>query len=98
MKKVILSVILALTFISAQAQWTLEGFKFRDNWSITSRGGVLTPMTKVTDFDYLRYGFGLNIQKMIIPAFGIGFEGDASLKTSEWFITGPQNYIDHQYV
>ncbi|MDE5573589.1 MAG: OmpA family protein [Muribaculaceae bacterium] len=98
MKKVILSVILALTFISAQAQWTLEGFKFRDNWSITARGGAFTPMTKITDFDYIRYGFGLNIQKMIVPAFGIGFEGDASIKTSEWFITGPQNYIDHQYV
>ena len=100
MKKVILPAILALTFISAQAQWTLEGFKFRDNWSIGARGGVVTPLKQVTDFDYLRGSFSLNIQKMIVPSFGIGFEGLGTINTSEWVYPGPhpQNYIDHQYV
>ncbi|RXE70543.1 OmpA family protein, partial [Muribaculaceae bacterium Isolate-013 (NCI)] len=42
MKKIILIAALALGAISAQAQVTVQGSKFSDNWSLGLKGGAVT--------------------------------------------------------
>lgn len=98
MKKVILSAALALTVVAAQAQVTVEGSKFSDNWSLGLKGGVVSPMTHHSFFYNSRGAFGINLQKQLIPAFGIGFEGEFSVNTSSWYKNWLNNAIDHQYV
>lgn len=100
MKKVILSAALAMSFVAAQAQQVavVDGTKFADNWSIGLKGGVVTPMTHHRIINNSRGAFGINLQKQIIPAFGIGFEGEFSVNTSSWYGNWLNNAIDHQYV
>lgn len=43
MKKIILLAAVALGAMSAQAQVTVQGSKFSDNWSIGLKGGAVSP-------------------------------------------------------
>ncbi len=99
MKKVILTAALAMSVMASQAQVTVEGSKFTDNWSLGVKGGMVTPMTHHAFFGDARGAFGLNLQKQLTPTFGLGVEGEWSVNTSSWF-SGPKswNAIDHQYV
>ena len=43
MKKIILAAALMCDCVDAQAQVTVEGSKFSDNWSLTLKGGGVAP-------------------------------------------------------
>ena len=43
MKKIILFAALAIGIGVANAQVTVEGSKFSDNWSLTLKGGAVSP-------------------------------------------------------
>lgn len=103
MKKVLLIAALALGAVASQAQVTVEGSKFSDNWSIGLKGGMVTPMTHHAFFPNARGVFGFNLQKQIIPSIGVGIEGEWSVNTSSWYANAgvgkkSANALDHQYV
>lgn len=98
MKKIILFAALAAGVMSAQAQVTVEGSKFSDNWSFTLKGGAVTPMHGHSYWQNARGIFGAELRKQITPTFGLGVEGEWSVNTSSWFPVKSSNAIDHQYV
>lgn len=103
MKKLLLIGALAISAVASQAQVTVEGSKFSDNWSFGLKGGMVTPLTNHSFFPNARGVFGFNLQKQIIPSFGIGIEGEWSVNTSSWYANAgvgqiSKNALDHQYV
>lgn len=101
MKKAILLAALALGVCSAQAQTTVEGSKFSDNWSLTLKGGGVFAFKTVGGEDFLKTGRGIvgaEIRKQITPVFGLGVEGEWSVNTSSWTGVKSGNVFDHQYV
>lgn len=98
MKKIILIAALALGVISAQAQVTVEGSKFSDNWSIGLKGGAVTPAKGGSFWQNCRGIFGLELKKQITPVFGLGVEGEWSVNTSSWNGFKSSTALDHQYV
>lgn len=103
MKKIILTGALALSVLASQAQVTVQGSKFSDNWSFGLKGGMVTPMTHHSFFGNARGAFGFNLQKQIIPSIGLGIEGEWSVNTSSWYKNAGVgfrscNALDHQYV
>lgn len=103
MKKTILAGALALSVMASQAQVTVEGSKFSDNWSFGLKGGMVTPLTHHAFFPNARGVFGFNLQKQIIPSVGLGIEGEWSVNTSSWYANAgkgfvSKNALDHQYV
>jgi outer membrane protein OmpA-like peptidoglycan-associated protein len=72
-----------------------------DNYSITLKGGVASPIdpTEGNIIDNLRGTAGLEIRKQIVPAFGFGVEGEAGFNTSSWNkATHLKNIVDHSYI
>ena len=51
MKKILLLAALFLGFGAANAQVTVEGSKFSDNWSLTLKGGVVSPFSAEKSVD-----------------------------------------------
>lgn len=101
MKKAILLAALALGVCSAQAQTTVAGSKFSDNWSFTLKGGGVFATKTVGGESFLKTGRGIvgaEIRKQITPVFGIGVEGEWSVNTSSWTGLKSGNVFDHQYV
>ncbi|MDE7136274.1 MAG: OmpA family protein, partial [Muribaculaceae bacterium] len=73
MKKIILMAALAVGAMAANAQTTVEGSKFSDNWSITLKGGAVSPVKPAGGFfEQARGIFGLELRKQITPVFGLG--------------------------
>jgi len=98
MKKLFMAAaLLAVTFVS-QAQTTVEGAKFFDNWSFGLNGGVVSPMRNYKFWDNSRGVIGINIQKDLTPVFGFGIEGEASINTSSWYDNRSGNFFDHSYI
>jgi outer membrane protein OmpA-like peptidoglycan-associated protein len=80
---------------------TIASSKPFDNYSITLKGGVASPIcpTEGNIIDNLRGTAGLEIRKQIVPAFGFGVEGEAGFNTSSWNkATHLKNIVDHSYV
>lgn len=98
MKKLILIAALALGAISAQAQATVEGSKFFDNWSLGLKGGAVSPAKGHGFWHNSRGIFGLELKKQITPVFGIGIEGEWTVNTSSWTGFKSATALDHQYV
>lgn len=98
MKKIILIAALALGAVSAQAQVSLQGSKFSDNWSIGLKGGAVTPTKGHSFWQNCRGIFGLELRKQITPVFGLGVEGEATINTSSWTGEKSKTAIDHSYV
>lgn len=99
MKKILLMAAVAVGVMSASAQTTVEGSKFTDNWSITLKGGAVSPLRPDGGFfENARGIFGLELRKQITPVFGLGVEGEATVNTSSWYGYKSDNVIDHQYV
>lgn len=99
MKKIILMAALAVGAMAANAQTTVEGSKFSDNWSITLKGGAVSPVKPAGGFfEQARGIFGLELRKQITPVFGLGVEGEATINTSSWYGLKSNTVIDHQYV
>ncbi|MBD5209984.1 MAG: OmpA family protein [Bacteroidales bacterium] len=98
MKKIILIAALALGAMSAQAQVTVQGSKFSDNWSLGLKGGAVTPAKGHSFWQNCRGIFGLELKKQITPVFGLGVEGEATINTSSWTGVKSVTTIDHSYV
>lgn len=98
MKKLILMAALALGVVSANAQVTVEGSKFSDNWSFGLKGGMVSPMKHHAFFGNARGIVGAELRKQITPTFGLGVEGEWSVNTSSWMDFKSCNVFDHQYV
>lgn len=98
MKKVILLAAVAFGVMSAQAQQAVEVPKLTDNLSVTVKGGLIAPMSGGYDFiDDMRGIFGAEFRKQVTPVYGIGVEGDFSLKTGSLAKYSGTN-INHLYV
>lgn len=104
MKKIILTLALLVSVVFAQAQVTVEGSKFTDNWSITLKGGAVMPMHHYGFWKNARGIAGMEIRKQITTVFGIGAEGEVTFNTSSWdddrayFGMKNSNIVDHQLV
>ena len=105
MKKILLTLALIMGFVATQAQVTLEGSKFTDNWSLTLKGGAVSPLQHYAFWPSARGMFGAELRKQITPVLGLGVEGEWSINTSSWakapaFIGMPHSntIIDHQLV
>ncbi len=103
MKKVIIAAIAAVAFggaANAERQ-SLAPLAPCDNWSLTLKGGVSSPLNpNVGNIgDNFRGGFGVEARKQIAPAFGLGVEGDFWFNTSKWN-NAPSNRLvfDRSYV
>jgi outer membrane protein OmpA-like peptidoglycan-associated protein len=100
MKKVILLAAVALGAVASQAQTTVAGSKFTDNWSVTLKGGAIVTTQHVTNtfWGETRGVVGLELRKQITPVFGLGVEGEWTVNTSSWTGLKSANVFDHQYV
>ncbi len=98
MKKIILFAAFAMGAVASQAQTTVAGSKFFDNWSFTLKGGMVSPMENVGFFKAARGIAGAELRKQITPIFGLGVEGEWSVNTSSWTGLKSANTFDHQYV
>ena len=98
MKKVILLAALAMGAVASQAQTTVAGSKFTDNWSFTLKGGMVSPMENFGFFKAARGIAGAELRKQITPVFGLGVEGEWTVNTSSWGGLKSANVFDHQYV
>lgn len=98
MKKIILLAALAMGAVASQAQTTVAGSKFFDNWSFTLKGGMVSPMENFGFFKAARGIAGAELRKQITPIFGLGVEGEWSVNTSSWTGLKSANVFDHQYV
>lgn len=84
MKKITLVAALAMSMVAANAQTTVEGSKFFDNWSLGLKGGAITPLHGHSFFQNMRGVAGLELRKQITPVFGLGVEGEWMINTSTW--------------
>ncbi len=99
MKKIILIAAVALGAMAAQAQVTVQGSKFTDNWSFGLKGGAVSPWHGGNGFfENARGIFGAELRKQVTPVFGLGVEGEWTVNTSSWGGYKSNNAIDHQYV
>ena len=105
MKKFLLAMALMMSLSAAQAQVTVAGSKFTDNWSFTLKGGAVSPLQHYAFWPSARPMFGAELRKQVTTVFGLGVEGEWSFNTSSWaeapaFIGQPHSatIIDHQLV
>lgn len=88
MKKVIIAAIAAVACAGAAnaERQSLAPLAPCDNWSVTIKGGVASPLDPSAGsiIDNIRGGFGVEARKQIAPAFGLGIEGDFGFNTSTW--------------
>ena len=85
MKKLILIAALALGVTAAQAQVTVQGSKFTDNWSLGVKGGMTTPLKNHAFIGCARGLAGFELKKQITPTFGLGADVEFTFNTSSWF-------------
>ncbi|MCM1309862.1 MAG: OmpA family protein [Bacteroides sp.] len=103
MKKFILAAIatFALTGVANAENRELAPLAPCDNWSITLKGGIATPLNRMEGSfkDNIRGVAGLEVRKQIAPAFGIGVEGDFGFNTSTWNMRpSMHNVLDDMYI
>ena len=105
MKRFVLALALALSLVAAQAQVTVAGSKFTDNWSFTLKGGAVSPLQHYAFWPSARAMFGAELRKQVTPVLGLGVEGEWSINTSSWFeepayigLPHSATMIDHQLV
>ena len=105
MKKLLLVLALSMGFVAAQAQVTVAGSKWTDNWSLTLKGGAVAPLQHYAFWPATRGMFGAELRKQLTPVMGLGVEGEWSINTSSWdkapaYLGAPHsnNIIDHQLV
>lgn len=101
MKKAIILAAVALGITTAQAQTTVAGSRFTDNWSFTLKGGAVMPSKGTAENGFWKDGRGLvgvELRKQVTPVFGLGLEGEWSVNSSSWYGLKSANVFDHQYV
>ena len=106
MKKIVLLIALVMGATAAQAQVTNKGSKFSDNWSLTLKGGAVSPMNHFAFWKNARGIAGLELRKQVTSVLGLGLESEVSFNTSSWYKPGyatawadhSNNIVDHQLV
>lgn len=96
MKKIILSAAIVLGTVAAQAQVSVQGSKFTDNWSATIKGGATTPMKGHAFLGDARGVIGAELRKQVTPVFGLGVEGSWAINTPH--LNAYTFVFDHSYV
>lgn len=81
-KKMIVSLLLGMAVVGANAQTAVEGNKFLDNWSIGINAGGTTPLTHSAFVKNMRPVVGLGLNKQLTPIFGFSFEAMGSFNTT----------------
>ena len=72
MKKILLLLMMSLSFFSVKAQKTVQGSGFLDDWSVGALAGVATPSTHSAFWGGMRPVYGIEMTKYIVPEFGLG--------------------------
>ncbi|MBD5240249.1 MAG: OmpA family protein [Bacteroidales bacterium] len=110
MKKIIIASAAALALAgTANAEFApLTPSKPFDNYSITLKGGVVSPMwnpAKDAEGKHITFGrnmrgiAGLEVRKQITPSLGLGIEGEAMFNTSTFnHAPSMHNIVDQTYV
>lgn len=82
-KSIILSVVFVATAaLTANAQTTVEGSKFGDNWSMELKAGAITPLTHSAFLKNARPAVGVEFSKQLTPVFGLGIQGMGYINTT----------------
>lgn len=89
MKKLFGILALSSVALAANAQNTVQGSKFADNWSIGLSFGGISPTTHSRFFPNMRATYGVEMTKQITPGFALGTQFMASNN-----ITSSRNTID----
>ena len=79
MKKVFMLLAVCASVIFADAQTTVRGSKFTDNWSVGVQAGGVTRTYGHKFFGDLRPVVGLTVAKEITPVFGLAAEFNAAI-------------------
>ena len=82
MKKSIILSAFVLAALAANAQTTVQGSKFTDNWSIELKTGIITPVSHSAFFKNARPALGIEFTKQLTPVFGLGVQGMGYINTS----------------
>lgn len=97
MKKFMLFAVVAMLFTATNAQVTVKGSKFTDNWSLTLKGGGVAPFQHYRFWPNTRGIFGAELRKQVTSVLGLGVEGEWTVNTSSWGLHSA-NVFDHQLV
>lgn len=95
---------IVMAAVAAQSQVTVQGSKFTDNWSLTLKGGAVSPFQHYAFWPSARGIWGAELRKQITPVLGMGVEGEWTVNTSSWNKEGSvwaphsKNIFDHQLV
>jgi len=81
-KSIILSAFIVAAF-TANAQTTVQGSKFTDNWSVELKTGIITPVTHSAFFKNARPAMGIEFTKQLTPVFGLGVQGMGYINTTQ---------------
>lgn len=83
MKKFIAFMAMGAMVLSANAQKTVQGSGFYDNWSAGVVAGGITPTTHSAFFKNMRATYGVELTKQITPVFALGAQFMAANNVSE---------------
>ena len=72
MRKIVLFISLIFSCLCINAQKTVHGSGFLDDWSVNVLAGVTTPTTHSAFFGNMRPTYGLEMTKYIVPEFALG--------------------------
>ena len=89
MKKLFTIVAMGAAVLTANAQKTVQGSRFFDNWSVGLVGGGIVPVTNSDKVKDVRATYGVEINKQITPIFGLGAQITAANN-----VTPSKNIID----
>ena len=84
MKKYVLLVAMCVGAMALNAQEAMETSKFFDNWSLTLKGGGVSPFQNYSVISNTRGLVGLELRKQITPAFGLALDYSAAVNSSSW--------------
>lgn len=101
MKKFIIAAVACVMAISAGAELRpLTPSKPFDNYSLTLKGGIVLPLNPITGHKSNIRGIGgIEVRKQIMPALGLGIEGELFFNTSTWNKHYSElNAIDRSYI
>ncbi len=72
--------------LSMNAQKTVQGAGFLDNWSIGINAGGVTPTSHSKFFKDMRPAYGIELTKQITPIFGLGLQFTAASNVTESYL------------
>lgn len=89
MKKIFTIAAMGAMVLTANAQKSVQGSRFFDNWSIGVVGGGIVPLTQSDYIKDVRATYGVEINKQITPIFGLGAQLTAANN-----VTNSKNIFD----